>query len=246
MRNIKIVIQYDGTRYSGWQSQEHDENTIQGKLTAVLNRLLEEETELAGSGRTDAGVHALGQVANFRTRSRMSCEELLERLNHYLPEDIAVISVEEVDGRFHSRLNAVRKTYSYHIWNSPVHNVFDRRYTWTIEQPLNVTAMSRAAAELTGTWDFRAFSSIRRGKKSTIRTIESIRIDQDDPTVTLSFTGNGFLYHMVRILTGTLVEVGLHKKAPEDMKRILASRNREQAGVMAPAQGLFLVEVEYQ
>ena len=107
MRNIKINIQYDGTRYSGWQSQEHDENTIQGKLTAVLRRLLEEETELAGSGRTDAGVHALGQVANFKTCSCMSCEEILEKLNHYLPEDIAVISAEEMDGRFHSRLNAV-------------------------------------------------------------------------------------------------------------------------------------------
>ena len=144
MRNIKINIQYDGTRYSGWQSQEHDENTIQGKLTAVLRRLLEEETELAGSGRTDAGVHALGQVANFKTCSCMSCEEILEKLNHYLPEDIAVISAEEMDGRFHSRLNAVRKTYSYRIWNSSVHNVFERRYTWFIEQPLDVSAMRRA------------------------------------------------------------------------------------------------------
>ena len=246
MRNIKINIQYDGTRYSGWQSQEHDENTIQGKLTAVLRRLLEEETELAGSGRTDAGVHALGQVANFRTCSCMSCEEILKKLNHYLPEDIAVISAEEMDGRFHSRLNAVRKTYSYRIWNSSVHNVFERRYTWFIEQPLDVSAMRRAAAELTGTHDFRAFSSIKRGKKSTVRTIESIDIGQDGSAITLSFTGNGFLYHMVRILTGTLVEVGLHKKTPEDMKRILASLSREQAGVMAPAQGLFLMEVEYQ
>ena len=111
MRNIKIIMQYDGTRYSGWQSQENEEHTIQGKLTAVLNRLLEESVEIAGSGRTDAGVHALGQVANFKTRSQMSCEELLEKLNHYLPEDIGVRSVEEVDGRFHSRLSAVRKTY---------------------------------------------------------------------------------------------------------------------------------------
>ena len=148
MRNIKIIVQYDGTRYSGWQSQEHDENTIQGKLTAVLTRLLGEAVELAGSGRTDAGVHALGQVANFKTRSEMSCVELLENLNHYLPEDIGVISVEEVDARFHSRLNAVRKTYRYHIWNSPVHAVFERRYTWSIEQPLDVPAMRRAAAGL--------------------------------------------------------------------------------------------------
>ena len=245
MRNVKIIVQYDGTRYSGWQSQEHDENTIQGKLTAVLTRLLGEAVELAGSGRTDAGVHALGQVANFKTRSEMSCVELLENLNHYLPEDIGVISIEEVDARFHSRLNAVRKTYRYHIWNSPVHAVFDRRYTWSIEQHLDVSAMRRAAAELIGTHDYKAFSSIKRGKKSTVRTIEAIEIEQTGADITISFTGNGFLYHMVRILTGTLVEVGLHKKTQEDMQAILASLNREQAGVMAPAQGLFLVNVEY-
>lgn len=245
MRNIKIIVRYDGTRYSGWQSQEHDENTIQGKLTAVLTRLLGEAVELAGSGRTDAGVHALGQVANFKTRSEMSCVELLENLNHYLPEDIGVISVGEVDARFHSRLNAVRKTYRYHIWNSPVHAVFDRRYTWSIEQPLDVPAMRRAAAGLTGTHDYKAFSSIKRGKKSTVRTIEAIEIEQTGADITISFIGNGFLYHMVRILTGTLVEVGLHKKTQEDMQAILASLNREQAGVMAPAQGLFLVNVEY-
>lgn len=245
MRNIKIIVQYDGTRYSGWQSQEHDENTIQGKLTAVLTRLLGEEIEVAGSGRTDAGVHALGQVANFKTRSEMSCVELLENLNHYLPEDIGVISVEEVDARFHSRLNAVRKTYRYHIWNSTVHAVFDRRYTWSIEQHLDVPAMRRAAAELIGTHDYKAFSSIKRSKKSTVRTIEAIEIEQTGADITISFTGNGFLYHMVRILTGTLVEVGLHKKTQEDMQAILASLNREQAGVMAPAQGLFLVNVEY-
>lgn len=245
MRNIKIVVQYDGTRYSGWQSQEHDENTIQGKLTAVLTRLLGEEAELAGSGRTDAGVHALGQVANFKTRSSLPCWEIVEKLNHYLPEDIGVLSVEEVDLRFHSRLNAVKKTYRYHIWNSPIHQVFDRRYTWTIEQPLDVPAMRRAAEELIGTHDYRAFSSVKRGKKSTVRTIEAIEIEQDGAGLTLSFTGNGFLYHMVRILTGTLVEVGLHKKIPEDMQPILASEDREKAGVMAPAQGLFLVNVRY-
>lgn len=246
MRNIKIIMQYDGTRYSGWQSQENEEHTIQGKLTAVLSRLLEESVEIAGSGRTDAGVHALGQVANFKTRSQMSCEELLEKLNHYLPEDIGVRSVEEVDGRFHSRLSAVGKTYRYHIWNSPLHNVFDRRYSWTVEQPLDVQAMGRAAEYLTGTHDFRAFSSMKKTKKSTVRTIEAIHLEQKGAELILSFTGNGFLYHMVRILTGTLVEVGLHKKSPESMHTILESLDREQAGVMAPAQGLFLVEVEYK
>lgn len=245
MRNIKIVLQYDGTRYSGWQSQEHCENTIQGKLTAVLCRMLGEEIEVAGSGRTDAGVHALGQVANFKTRSKLSCREIMEGLNRYLPEDIAVLSAKEVPERFHSRLSATGKTYRYHIWNSRIPNVFGRRYSWTIEEPLDLRAMRLAAEKLTGTHDFRAFCSLKRSKKSTVRTIESIWIEQKGAEVILSFTGNGFLYHMVRILTGTLVEIGLHKKTPEAIDAILASGNREQAGITAPAQGLFLVQVEY-
>ena len=242
--NTAIILSYDGTAYHGWQTQRNA-SSVQQTVTEALASLLGRDVSVSGVGRTDAGVHAAGQVANFKTRSEMSCVELLENLNHYLPEDIGVISIEEVDARFHSRLNAVRKTYRYHIWNSPVHAVFDRRYTWSIEQHLDVPAMRRAAAELIGTHDYKAFSSIKRGKKSTVRTIEAIEIEQTGADITISFTGNGFLYHMVRILTGTLVEVGLHKKTQEDMQAILASLNREQAGVMAPAQGLFLVNVEY-
>ena len=145
MRNIKLVLRYDGTRYSGWQSQEHEDNTIQGKVSAVLSRITGEEIRLAGSGRTDAGVHAEGQVANFKTDSWFSCGELLRDLNRYLPEDIAVLSAEEADGRFHSRLSAVRKTYVYRIWNSPVHNVFERKYLYTVEQELDERAMEEAA-----------------------------------------------------------------------------------------------------
>lgn len=245
MRNIKLVLQYDGTRYSGWQSQEHCENTIQGKVTQVLCRMLGEEIEVAGSGRTDAGVHALGQVANFKTRSKLSCAEILEDLNRYLPEDIAVLSAEEMPERFHSRLSAVRKTYRYHIRNSRIPEAFGRRYSWRVEEPLDIQAMSLAAEKLTGTHDFRAFSSLKRSKKSTVRTIEAIRIEEKGAEIILSFTGNGFLYHMVRILTGTLVEIGLHKKTPEEIDEILASGNRAQAGITAPAQGLFLVQVEY-
>ncbi len=245
MRNIKLVLRYDGTRYSGWQSQEHEENTIQGKLTAVLERMTGESIRLAGSGRTDAGVHALGQVANFRTESPFSCEKLKEELNQYLPEDMAVLSVEEADQRFHSRLNAVRKTYLYRIWNSPVHNVFERKYVYPLEQALDVEAMRQAADRLLGTHDFRAFSSYRRTKKSTVRTLEKITIEKNGEEIRLRFTGNGFLYHMVRILTGTLIEVGMNKKKPEDMDEILASLNRDKAGFTAPAQGLFLINVEY-
>ena len=245
MRNIRLLLRYDGTRYSGWQSQEHEENTIQGRVTAVLERLTGETIRLAGSGRTDAGVHALGQTANFRTESALSCEELKMGLNRYLPEDIAVYSVEEAELRFHSRLNALRKTYRYRIWNSPVHNVFERKYLYSLEQELDEKAMEQAAARLLGTHDFRAFSSYRRTKKSTVRTLEQIRIERRGEELRLKFTGNGFLYHMVRILAGTLIEVGLHKKSPEEMDRILVSLDREQAGFTAPAQGLCLVSVEY-
>lgn len=246
MRNIKLVIQYDGTRYSGWQSQEHEKNTIQGRLTAVLSRLTGEEIQLSGSGRTDAGVHAIGQTANFKTESAVSCEELLSSLNRYLPEDIAVLSAEETDLRFHSRLNAVRKTYRYRIWNSSVPNVFERKYLFTVEDALDEKAMREAAALLCGTHDYKAFSSCRRGKKSTVRTVESIVIERRGSELDLSFTGNGFLYHMVRILTGTLIETGLHRKQPEDMTEILASLRRENAGFTAPAQGLCLMSVEYE
>ncbi len=244
-RNIKLVLQYDGSRYSGWQSQKHDENTIQGKLTALLERLSGEAVELSGSGRTDAGVHALGQVANFRTHSELSCEELRTELNRYLPEDIAVLDVQEMPLRFHSRLNAVRKTYRYRIWNSPVHNVFERKYMYAIERKLDEDAMRQAASLLSGTHDFRAFCSYRRTKKSTVRTLERIAVERKGEELCLTFTGDGFLYHMVRILAGTLIEVGLRKRKPEDVKRILSSLDREQAGFTAPAQGLFLVSVEY-
>lgn len=245
MRNIKLVLQYDGTRYSGWQSQEHEENTIQGRLTALLERLTGERIHLMGSGRTDAGVHALGQVANFKTESELTCGQLQDALNRYLPEDIAVLSVEEAEPRFHSRLNAVRKTYRYRIWTSPVHNVFERKYLYELGQDLDESAMEEAAALLCGTHDFRAFSSYRRTKKSTVRTLEQVVIERKGAELCLEFTGNGFLYHMVRILAGTLIEVGLHKKSAEEMKEILASLDREKAGFTAPAQGLCLVNVEY-
>lgn len=245
MRNIQLLIQYDGTRYSGWQSQEHTECTIQGKLTKVLERILEETIDLQGSGRTDAGVHAVGQTANFRTKTRASCEEILNGLNQYLPEDIAVLEAKEVEERFHSRLHALRKTYIYRVWNSPIPNVFERKYLYQVTEPLDVEKMKKAAALLCGTHDFRAFCANKRLKKSTVRTLERIEIDQIGRELRLSFTGNGFLYHMVRILTGTLLEVGMGKRKPDEMLRILESKDREKAGVMAPAQGLCLWSVEY-
>ncbi len=255
MRNFKVVLQYEGTRYQGWQKQESTDNTIQGKLEALLSKMADVKVEVQGSGRTDAGVHAMGQVANFHIDTDKSCEEIMEYMNFYLPDDIAVISVKEVEMRFHSRLNAKGKTYRYRVINTNVPHVFERRYVHVVEEKLDVEAMVRAAAYLEGTHDFKAFTSNKRSKKSTVRTVDSIRIervssgfgfDKDDKDeIRFTFSGNGFLYHMVRIMAGTLLEVGLHKREPEEMPAILSSKNRECAGELAPAKGLTLMEVRY-
>lgn len=245
-RNIKLVIAYDGTRYNGWQKQGNTENTIQGKLERVLSGILEEDIELQGSGRTDAGVHAKAQVANFHTSSDVSLEDISTGFTMYLPNDIAVYHLEEVPPRFHSRLNATSKCYQYRIWNSHIPNVFEHRYLYEVEQPLNVEAMQQAAKKFEGTHDFKGFCSNKRMKKSTVRTIYSIEIEQKREEITLKFEGNGFLYNMVRILTGTLIEVGLGKRKPEEMEALIASKDREEAGFTAPAQGLCLKSVSYE
>lgn len=245
-RNIKIVVAYDGTRYNGWQKQGNTENTIQGKLERVLSSFLEEDIELHGSGRTDAGVHAKAQVANFHTSSTASLEDISTAFTMYLPNDIAVYHMEEVPYRFHSRLNATAKTYYYRIWNSHIPNVFEHRFLYEVEQPLNVEVMREAAKKLEGTHDFKSFCSNKRTKKSTVRTIFSIEIEQDQEEIVLKFNGDGFLYNMVRILTGTLIEVGLGKRKPEEMEAIIEAKNREEAGFTAPAQGLCLKSVSYE
>lgn len=246
MRNFKLILQYEGTRYQGWQRQESTGNTIQGRLEELLSRMTGVRTEIQGSGRTDAGVHAYGQCANFHAQTDLSCGEILAYINRYLPEDIGVISVEEVPERFHSRLNAVGKTYVYRVLNTEIPHVFDRRYVYVFAQPLDVDAMRAAAAYLVGTHDFRAFTSAKKGKKSTVRTIEEIRIGREGDEIRFTYSGDGFLYHMVRILTGTLLEAGTGERKPEDMQTILESGNRENAGALAPAQGLTLWEVRYK
>lgn len=243
--NYKAVVQYEGTRYRGWQVQGNTENTIQGKLEAVLSRMEGAPVEVHGSGRTDAGVHAAGQVISFRCSRKTGTEEILEYMNRYLPEDMAVLSVEEAEPRFHARLHAVRKTYVYRIWNAPVKHVFGRRFLTQVQEPLDVDAMKEAAGYLCGTYDYRAFCSLKRLKKSTVRTVEEIRILQEGPRLELTFVGDGFLYHMVRILTGTLVEVGLGLRKAESVKEILESRDRIYAGRLMPPEGLMLMHVEY-
>lgn len=244
-RNIKLLIQYEGTKYQGWQRQTSSENTIQGRLEALLTKMCGEEISLQGSGRTDAGVHARGQVANFHTSCRMPEEDMLRYINRYLPEDIAVIQVCEAAQRFHSRLNAREKCYCYRVVNSLAPDVFLRRYALQIPETLDVAAMERAAEYLLGEHDFKSFTSAKKGKKSTIRRIDSLSIERAGDLLTFTFRGNGFLHHMVRILMGTLLEVGTGKRDADSIPRVLAACSREEAGELAPAKGLTLLEVLY-
>lgn len=245
MRNFKMLLEYEGTRYQGWQKQESTGNTIQGKLEALLSKMCGQKVEVQGSGRTDAGVHARGQVANAHMGTDMTAEEILAYMNRYLPQDIGVLSVEEVPDRFHSRLLAKEKIYCYQVINSSLPHIFDRRYAYAHPAPLDIEACRKAAALLVGTHDFAAFTSAKKGKKSTVRTIKEIRIEKEEDILRFYFRGDGFLFHMVRILTGTLLEVGEGKRKPEEMEEILASGRRELAGALAPAMGLTLLEVRY-
>ena len=243
--NYQLLLQYDGTKLNGWQKQGNTDNTIQGKLEAILSRLAEEPVAVHGAGRTDAGVHAEGQTANVRLSGNCPAAEVMDYLNRYLPEDIAIIGAEEADDRFHARLNAVGKIYRYDIRLGGVPDVFRRKYQYRVEEPLDIEAMKKAAEKLCGTHDFRAFCANKRYKKSTVRTIHAIEIAQNGADLSLIFHGDGFLYNMVRILTGTLLEVGQGLRKPEEMTDILDSLDRANAGKTAPAQGLTLVKVEY-
>lgn len=245
MRNIRIKVTYEGTRYQGWQKQESSENTIQGKLENLISRMCNEEIAVQGSGRTDAGVHALGQIVNFHTSCNMSTDEMLSYMNQYLPEDIAVVEIAEVSERFHSRLNAKGKRYSYRVWNSAIPNVFYRRYAYTVTEKLDIEAMRRAAQYFLGEHDFKSFTSTRKGKKSTVRRIDRIDIIKEGDLLTFTFEGNGFLYHMIRILVGTLLEVGTGERMSDSIPEILAAKNRETAGALVPGKGLLLEEVFY-
>jgi tRNA pseudouridine38-40 synthase len=244
MRNLRLDICYDGTRYRGWQRLPGKDDTIQGKIEKALSRILEEEIEISGSGRTDAGVHAKGQVANFHCDSTMTAEEILFQLRRYLPEDIGIYSCRDVSPRFHARLNAKEKTYCYRIWNSKEPCVFDRRYVAVMEETLNLDAMNRAAALLCGEHDFSAFCGNAKMKKSTVRYIRSVDIRKQGEEIVLDITGNGFLHNMVRIVVGTLIEVGRGVRQPGSIPELFGGK-RADAGFLAPAQGLCLMEVFY-
>lgn len=246
MRNFKMVLQYEGTRYQGWQKQETTKDTIQGKLEALLTKAAGVPVEVQGSGRTDAGVHAYGQTANFKMDTDSTPKELLTLINMYLPEDIAVISLTEVPLRFHSRLHATGKVYRYRVLNSETRHIFDRRYVFPVAEPLDLAAMQAAAKRLCGTHDFQSFTSARKGKKSTVRRVDEIQIEKSGEEIVFTFRGNGFLYHMVRILMGTLLLVGKKELAPEEVTKILEAKDRQKAGPLVPAKGLALMEVFYE
>lgn len=244
MRNLRLELCYDGSRYRGWQRLPGVDDTIQGKLEQTLSRILGEEISVSGSGRTDAGAHALGQVANFHCNSEMPCGELLAALRQYLPEDIGVLSCTEAPERFHARLNAKSKTYCYRVWNSEEPCVFQRRYVYCRPGPFSIPAMEQAAAYFLGTHDFSAFCANKKMKKSTVRRIDALKIEQCGPELRFTVTGNGFLYNMVRIMVGTLLEVGAGER-PADSIPALFGGERSQAGYLVPAQGLCLMEVQY-
>ncbi len=271
-QNYRFLIQYEGSRYSGWQKLSGKEQTIQGKLEKILERMTGEPVTVIGSGRTDAGVHAKGQVANAHLAVKRSEQEILDYINEYLPEDIAVLEVTKVSDKFHSRHHAVEKCYLYRISTAQVTDVFKRRYVYeyrngkksgrTLESEgtttkgqesakkkavanLDLAAMRKAAGLLVGEHDFQGFCGRKIKKKSTVRNIYSIEIEEESEEIRFYYRGNGFLFHMIRIITGTLLEIGAGKRKPEDVERILISKERQEAGETVPAKGLTLLWVGY-
>lgn len=244
MRNLRLDICYDGTRYRGWQRLSSTDNTIQAKLENALSRILEEPIEVTGSGRTDAGTHAMGQVANFHCRSSMPCQKILSMLRRYLPEDIGIYSCKNVSERFHARLNAKTKTYVYRLWNSEKPCVFDRKYVHVDDTPMDISAMQRAASYFGGEHDFSAFCANKNMKKSTVRYIQSFSLERCGDEIRFVVTGNGFLHHMVRIMVGTLLEVGRGEREASSIPKLFGA-DRASAGELVPACGLCLMEVTY-
>ena len=243
-QNYRLIIMYDGGRYYGWQRQP-DHDTIQGKLEAVLARLCGQPVEVIGAGRTDAGVHARNMVANAVMDVPLAPEEIRDYLNRYLPEDIAVREVRAAGPRFHARYNATGKSYCYTCFDGPVKPVFDRRYVYVLEESPDMEAMREAARLLKGEHDFRNFCVNPRMKKSTVRRVDRIDIEREGDYIRFTFHRTGFLQNMVRIMVGTLLEAGWGHMEPEQVRQALDSRERLKAGPTAPAQGLCLMQVDY-
>jgi tRNA pseudouridine38-40 synthase len=243
-RWLKLTVAYDGTAYAGWQVQPN-EPTVQGVLEAAWHEITREAVRLTAAGRTDAGVHALGQVVGVVTETQLPEADLQRGLNAMLPEDVVVVELTQVREGFHATHDAVRKTYSYRIHNNRIPSVFDRRYTWHVPQPLDAARMHEAGQALVGTHDFSSFESAGSERPDPVRTLISLSVDRDADRVTIDVTGDGFLYNMVRAIVGTLVEVGKGSRDVGWPAEVLAKRDRRCAGQTAPPHGLFLVRVDY-
>jgi tRNA pseudouridine38-40 synthase len=243
-RNIRLVLAYDGTPFLGWQVQPQGP-TVQSLLQDALRRITGHQTTVKGSGRTDAGVHALGQVANFHTTSRMAPEAFVPALNGMLPPEIAALAADEVDRSFDAQFSAVEKTYHYRVFNNRVRDPFEHRRSWQIPVDLDVDSMRGAASQLIGTTDFSSFRAAGCVASSPVRTMRNILIARDGGMVTFELTADGFLRHMVRNIVGTLISVGKGKISTGEFTAILAARDRTRAGRTAPAHGLYLVKVVY-
>ena len=248
MRNIKLVLEYDGSRYDGWQKQANNLKsiTVQDKVESVLSKMENEPIMVIGAARTEAGVHAYGQIANFNTNSDMKLYEIKHYLNRFLPRDIAVIEVAEVPDRFHSSFSAKAFRYEYKITMGEVASVFDRKYNYYSFHKLDILKMKQAASHLIGTHDYKAFSDNKRMKKSTERTINKIDLYSDINEIVITIEADDFWPNMARIIVGTLIEIGEGKMEPDYMKVVLESKDREKAGATAEAKGLFLRDVVYQ
>jgi tRNA pseudouridine38-40 synthase len=253
MRMLKLTVAYDGTDYVGWQRQAEG-TSIQGLIEDAMARVEGQAVTVTGAGRTDAGVHALGQVASVRVTSTLACERYIRALNVALPAAVRVRRIEEVPESFHARFDVRHKTYRYRVLNGPIAiaSPFETRYAWHVTYPLDVAAMRLALASCVGEHDFAAFQATGSIVSSTTRTIHEATldttasgVDPETPLLTLTLTGDGFLRHMVRTLTGTLIEVGRGRRPPDDLPRLLETRDRTQAGPTAPPHGLFLVDVAY-
>lgn len=245
MKRVKMVVAYDGTNYCGWQVQPNG-ITIEEVLNRSLSNLLGEKIEVMGASRTDSGVHSLGNVAVFDTNTRMPADKIAFALNQRLPEDIVVQGSCEVPSDWHPRYQESTKTYEYRILNRTFRMPTRRLDTYFYHYPLDVEQMSEAASYLVGTHDFASFCAANAQVKSTVRTIYSCTAQKENDIITIRVTGNGFLYNMVRIIAGTLIEVGAGKRRPEEIKDILAAENRDAAGPTAPAQGLTMMGIEYE
>ncbi|MBP1585426.1 MAG: tRNA pseudouridine(38-40) synthase TruA [Lachnospiraceae bacterium] len=270
LKNYKLIIRYDGTKYKGWEHQPGTDMTIQGKMELAVIRMLNPSggvsqaadrngtgvsdslgsfdgdiPEIISAGRTDGGVHARGMCANVHLDTKLDCKGIRDGLNRNLPDDICVISVETVPDRFHARYNATGKTYRYTCYAGELKPVFDRRYCYELGSVPDIEEMRKAAGYIIGEHDFTSFCGNPKMKKSCVRCVDSIEIDYSDERLTFTYHGTGFLQYMVRIMTGTLLEVGLGKRKSDSVPEILEARDRSRAGFTAPARGLCLISVDY-